>query len=84
MKIHFQKKNFFSYVELHFFYHAKNLQKKSTLKSLKNHELVSHVVDSKTVYCICSKHVRLDREYDTDLQLRHANNNKCKKTSEGK
>ena len=64
-----------------FFYHAKTCRKKSILKSLKNHELVSHVVDSKTVYC---KHVRLDREYDTYLLLRHANNNKCKKAREGK
>ena len=28
-------------------------KKKLTLKSLKDHELVSCVIDSKTVYCIC-------------------------------
>jgi len=61
-----------------------NCRKKFTKKSLGEHNLVSHIVDSKTVYCICGNKIRLDKEWDPDFLIRHAKNNRCQEARKGR
>ena len=61
-----------------------NCRKKFTKKSLGEHNLVSHIVDSKTVYCICGNKIRLDKEWDPDFLIQHAKNNRCQEARKGR
>ena len=61
-----------------------NCKKKLTRKLLGEHNLVSHIIDSKTVYCVCGDRIRLDKEWDPDLLIWHAKNNRCQKERKGR
>ena len=63
---------------------TRSYRKKFTRKSLGEHNLVSCIIDSKTVYCICGNRIRLDKEWDPDFLIRHAKNNRCQEARKGK
>ena len=50
---------------------------KHTEITLSKYSKVRKIIDPKTVICVCSKRVRLNRNYDPDLLDHHVQNKIC-------